>query len=322
MDYKDYYKILGVDKQASEKDIKKAYRKLATKYHPDKNPDDKAAEEKFKEITEAYEVLSDPEKRKKYEQLGANWEAFQQSGYDPTQFAQGSPFGRGGGGHTFVFEGDPSEFFGGGGSSFFETFFGGHNGAAGDPFEAFMNQRRGGGRRASTAYAGQDLQAEMDITLQEAYQGSSRTFSLNGENLRIKIKPGAYDGQKLRLKGKGRPGVNGGPAGDLYLVLKVIPQNDLQRDGDNLIYEREIDLYTAVLGGQISIPTLSGKVNMKIPEGTNSGSVLRLKGKGMPKTGTPDKYGDLLVKIKVDLPKNLSEAERKGFEELRALARK
>ncbi|MCB0634073.1 MAG: J domain-containing protein [Saprospiraceae bacterium] len=320
MDYKDYYKILGVDKQASDKDIKKAYRKLATKYHPDKNPDNKAAEDKFKEITEAYEVLSDPEKRKKYEQLGANWEAFQQSGFDPSQYQQGSPFGRGAGGHTFVFEGDPSEFFGGGGSSFFETFFGGHNGS--DPFEAFMHQRRGGGgRRANTAYAGQDLQAELEITLKEAYQGSSRTFTLNGQNLRIKIKPGAYDGQKLRLKGKGNPGVNGGPAGDLYIVLKVIPQADLQRDGDNLVYEKEIDLYTAVLGGQLSIPTMSGQVNMRIPEGTNPGATLRLKGKGMPKSGKHDQYGDLLVKIKVQMPKNLSEAERKGFEELRKLAR-
>lgn len=316
MDYKDYYQILGVDKQASEKEIKKAYRKLATKYHPDKNPDDKAAEEKFKEITEAYEVLSDPEKRKKYEQLGANWEAFQQSGFDPSQFQQGSgPFGDGG--HTFVFEGDPSEFFGAGGSSFFETFFGGHNGA--DPFSEFMHRRNGGGRRARAAYAGQDLQAEMDITLQEAYHGSSRTFTLNGQNLRIKIKPGAFDGQKLRLKGKGNPGVNGGPAGDLYLILRMVPQAGWQREGDHLIFEKEIDLYTAVLGGKVSVPTMGGNVNMTIPAGTNPGATLRLKGKGMPKTGTPDQYGDLLVKIKVEIPKNLSETERKKFEELRAL---
>lgn len=316
MDYKDYYNILGVDKQASEKEIKKAYRKLATKYHPDKNPEDKAAEEKFKEITEAYEVLSDPEKRKKYEQLGANWEAFQQSGFDPSQFQQGGgPFG--GGGHTFVFEGDPSEFFGGGGSSFFETFFGGHNGA--DPFGEFMRQRNGGGRRARAAYAGQDLQAEMDITLQEAYHGSSRTFTLNGQNLRIRIKPGAYDGQKLRLKEKGRPGVNGGPAGDLYLILKIVPQAGWQREGDDLIYEKEIDLYTAVLGGKVSIPTMGSDVKMTIPAGTNPGATLRLKGKGMPKSTTPDQYGDLLVKIKVEIPKNLSEAERRKFEELRAL---
>lgn len=318
MQYKDYYQVLGVDKQASEKEIKKAYRKLATKYHPDKNPDDKAAEEKFKEITEAYEVLSDPEKRKKYEQLGANWEAFQQSGFDPNQFQGGNPFGQGGG-HTFVFEGDPSDFFGGdGGSSFFEMFFGRGTQGKTDPFEAFMNQQgRGRGGRARTAYAGQDLQAEMEITLEEAYHGSSRTFAINGENLRIKIKPGAYDGQKLRLKGKGRPGMNGGPKGDLYILLKIIPDARFQREGDHLIYEQEVDLYTALLGDKLSIPALGGTVNMRIPEGTSPDALLRLKGKGMPKYGKADEYGDLLVRIKVKFPKKLSEAEREAFEALR-----
>lgn len=312
MQYKDYYKTLGVDKQASEKEIKKAFRKLAARYHPDKNPDDKAAEEKFKEVNEAYEVLSDPEKRKKYEQLGANWEAFQQSGYDSSQFQRGGPFGQGGG-RTFVFEGDPSEFFGG--SSFFETFFGGGGGS--DPFEAFTQQRSGQGRRARAAYPGQDLQAEMDITLEDAYHGASRTFAINGQNLRIKIKPGAYDGQKLRLKGKGRPGVQGGPKGDLYIILKLAPHPYFQRDGDNLLYEKEVDLYTALLGDQINVPTLSGTVSMRIPEGTNPGALLRLKGKGMPRYGKSKQYGDLLVRIKVNFPKKLSEAERKAFEELR-----
>jgi curved DNA-binding protein len=312
MQYKDYYNILGVEKQASDKEIKKAYRKLATKYHPDKNPDDKAAEDKFKEITEAYEVLSDPEKRKKYEQLGSNWEAFQQSGFDPNQYQQGNPYGQGGG-HTFVFEGDPSEFF--------ETFFGRGTQGRTDPFEAFMGQRGGRssrGGRARTAYAGQDIQAEMDITLEEAYHGSSRTFSINGENLRIKIKPGAYNGQKLRLKGKGNPGVNGGPRGDLYILLKLTPDARFTREENNLIYEKEVDLYTALLGDQISIPTLSGVVNMRIPEGTSPGSLLRLKGKGMPIYGKANQYGDLLVRIKVKFPQQLSEAERKAFEALRA----
>lgn len=321
MQYKDYYQILGVDKQASEKEIKKAYRKLATKYHPDKNPDDKAAEEKFKEITEAYEVLSDPEKRKKYEQLGANWEAFQQSGFDPSQFqGRGNPFGQGGG-HTFVFEGDPSEFFGGGGggSSFFDLFFGQGTQGKTDPFEAFMNQRggRGSGGRARAAYAGQDLQAEMEVTLLEAYQGSSRTFTINGDSLRIKIKPGAYDGQKLRLKGKGNPGVNGGPSGDLYIVLKITPDPRFQREGNNLIYEQQVDLYTALLGGKINVPALGGAVSMRIPESTNPDALLRLKGKGMPVYGENDQYGDLLVRIKVNFPKKLSDAERKAFEALR-----
>lgn len=315
MQYKDYYDILGVEKQASDKEIKKAYRKLATKYHPDKNPDDKAAEEKFKEITEAYEVLSDPEKRKKYEQLGSNWEAFQQSGFDPNQYQQANPFGQGGG-HTFVFEGDPSEFFGGnGGSSFFETFFGRGTQGRTDPFEAFMGQRGG---RARTAYAGQDIQAEMDITLEEAFHGGSRTFSINGESLRIKIKPGAYDGQKLRLKGKGNPGMNGGPRGDLYILLKMNPDSRFTREENNLIYEKEVDLYTALLGDQISIPTLSGAVNLRIPEGTSPGSLLRLKGKGMPVYGKTDQFGDLLVRVKVKFPQQLSEAERTAFEKLKA----
>ncbi|PHN04454.1 DnaJ C-terminal domain-containing protein [Flavilitoribacter nigricans] len=317
MQYKDYYQILGVDKKATEKEIKKAYRKLATKYHPDKNPDDKAAEEKFKEITEAYEVLSDSEKRKKYEQLGANWEAFQQSGFDPNQYQQGNPFGQGGG-HTFVFEGDPSEFFGGGGgSSFFDMFFGQGTQDKTDPFEAFMHQRGGRGGRSRAAYTGQDLQAEMDITLEEAYKGSSRTFTVNGDNLRIKIKPGAYDGQKLRLKGKGNPGVNGGQNGDLYIVLRINPDPRFNREGDNLVIEQEVDLYTALLGDQISIPTMTGSVNMRIPEGTSPGALLRLKGKGMPVYGKTDQYGDLLVRINVNFPKKLSDAERKAFEALR-----
>lgn len=316
MQYKDYYQILGVGKEASDKDIKKAYRKLATQYHPDKNPDNKVAEEKFKEINEAHAVLSDPEKRKKYDQLGSNWDAFEKSGFDPNQFQHGRSYGQGG--RTFVFKDDPSDFFEG--SSFFETFFGrGQEGP--DPFEVFMRQQGGRGGRARTAYAGQDLQAELEISLEEAYQGSSRTFGLNGENLRIKIKAGAYDGQKLRLKGKGNPGVNGGPNGDLYIVLRIVPHPLFQREGNDLIIEKEVDLYTAVLGEQISIPTLGGPVTMRIPQGTNPGALLRLKGKGMPQSGHPDQQGDLLVRIKVQLPKKLSEAERKHFEELRQLAK-
>ncbi len=314
MQYKDYYEILGLDKKASEKDIKKAYRKLANQYHPDKNPGNKAAEEKFKEITEAYEVLSDADKRRKYDALGANWQAYQQGGFDWPQFAgQGGPHGA----RTFRFEGDPSEFFGrsgrGGFSDFFNMFFGGE---AEDPFSRF----RGGGHRRM-AHQGRDLQAELHIGLIDAYQGGSRTFELQGEKLRIHIKPGAFDGQKLRIKGKGSSGLNGGPAGDLYLILRIFPDARFQREGDNLIYEAAIDLYTAVLGGSIEAPTLSGNVKITIPQGAEPGQTLRLKGKGMPRYEKPGQYGDLLVKLNIQMPKYLSEEEKRLFERLRELAR-
>ncbi len=311
MKYKDYYKILGVEKNATQKDIKKAYRKLAAQYHPDKNPGDKGAEEKFKEINEAHEVLSDPEKRKKYEQLGADWEMYQQTGYDPTQ-QRGRTGTSGSGGRTYYFEGDPSEFFGQGGesgfSSFFEQFFG-----SGAGF--------GEGRRThrQRTFKGHDLQAEMELTLEEAYRGSSRMFELNGQKMRIKIKPGAKDGQTLRLKGKGGAGPNGGPSGDLYLTLKIRPHPVFTREGNNLSLEHTIDLYTAVLGGKIEVPTISGRVKMNIPESTSLNAVLRLKGKGMPLPQSPDQYGDLFVKINVEIPAQLSPEQVRLFEKLREL---
>lgn len=308
MKYKDYYKILGVSKDASQKDIKKAYRKLASKYHPDKNSGDKAAEEKFKEINEANEVLSDPEKRKKYDVLGENWTAYQQGGGDWEQYANRGRGRRGpGGGQTFHFEGDPSEFFGSGGhSSFFDMFFG--EGAG----------RGGQGRRRQAAFRGRDVEAEMPITLLEAYQGSKRTFELGGKKMRITIKPGAYDGQRLRLKGKGQPGVNGGPAGDLYIVLKLQPDPRFRREGDNLVVEKKIDLYTAILGGKVEVPTMSGSVKLTVPKGSESGKTLRLRGKGMPKYGKTS-HGDLLVKLNVTMPKNLTAEEERLFQQLREL---
>jgi curved DNA-binding protein len=307
MEYKDYYKILGVDKSATSKEIKKAYRKLAAKYHPDKTQGDKAAEEKFKEVNEANEVLSDSEKREKYDTLGANWQAYDQAGGDWRQYAQQQ---QPGGQNTHYYEGDPSEFFGGQGSdngfsSFFEQFFGGR-GTGG-----FSN----GNQRSSRGFTGSDIEAELPITLLEAYQGGKRTFELNGQKLRITIKPGSYDGQKLKIKGKGQVGANGGKKGDLYINLRVQPDSRFQRKGNDLWVTKTIDLYTAILGGKIEIPTLTGTVKMSVPKGTDNGKTLRLKGKGMPINGTKS-FGDLMVKIQVVLPKNLSVEEEGLFKKL------
>ncbi len=314
MQYKDYYKLLGVDEKASEKEIKKAYKKLALKYHPDKNPDNKEAEEKFKEINEAYQVLSDAEKRKKYDELGANWEAYQQTGgqgFDWSQYAGGQ---RPGGGQTFYYEGDPSEFFGQGSgrsgfSDFFEAFFGGG-------FEESFSGRQG--RRQRRRPQGQDVQAELPITLEEAYHGRAKVFEINGQKLRIQIKPGAYDGQKLKLKGKGQA-LSGGRPGDLYLILRIKPHPEFEREGDNLMYEHQLDLFTAVLGGKETIPTMNGPVNISVKPGTDPGKVLRLRGKGMPKHKQPGQHGDLLVTINVQMPKDLSDEERSLFEQLRSM---
>mgnify|MGYP001813211898 CR=1 FL=1 len=305
MDYKDYYKILGVQKNALAKDIKKAYRKLAAKYHPDKNPNDKTAEEKFKEINEANEVLSDKEKREKYDALGSNWEAYKNTGDDWRDYANRANQRKR---NTRYSQGDPSDFFGQGGenfSSFFETFFGGNRSA----------------REQKTAYSGGDTQAEMPITLLEAYQGSKRTFEIHNENLRINIKPGSYDGQQLKIKGKGQPGVRGGNRGDLYIILRVQENPRFQRKMDDLLYNASIDLYTAILGGKIDIPTLTGTLKVTVPKGSETGKTLRIKGKGMPKYAKPTTHGDLLVRLKVKLPSYLTREEEELFKKLQDMNR-
>ncbi|RMG16544.1 MAG: J domain-containing protein [Bacteroidetes bacterium] len=312
MDYKDYYKILGVEKTASQDEIKKAYRKLAVKYHPDKNEGDKAAEEKFKEISEAYEVLSDPEKRKQYDQLGANWKQYQQAGFN-----RGG--GRGGDGtYYYEFQGDPSEFFGGGESGFsdfFEAFFG-----------AGRRQRRrsGAGRGAGRGYGFEDfayeqppadLSGTVNISLYEAYHGTERIIEVEGKKIRIKIKPGAYTGLKLKVKGKGQKGASG-KAGDLYLTIQVAPDPKYQLKGNDLYTTLHVDLFKALLGGKVSMDTLSGKVNLTLKPGTQNGQQLRLKGKGMPVYGKTGKYGDLYVTIQVDIPKHLTEEQKKLVKQL------
>lgn len=311
MEYKDYYKILGVSKKASQDEIKKAYRKLAVKYHPDKNPDNKEAEEKFKDIGEAYEVLKDPEKRKRYDELGANWKHYQhqQQGASGGGF-DWSQFGGGRGGTYTTFEGDPGDLFGNSGfSDFFESFFGG--------FDSRQSQSQR--NQAYGTFKGQDYEAQATITLEEAYHGTSRILNLNNKKIRIKLKPGITDGQVLRIKGKGAPGISGGPAGDLYLKVQVEKHRTFERKGNDLYVDVPVDLYTAVLGGKTNISTMKGKVSATIPKGTQNGKILRLKGLGMPDYRNNTHYGNLYASINIMIPKDLGPEETRLFEKLRAL---
>ncbi len=311
MEFKDYYKILGVDKSATQDEIKKAYRKLAMKYHPDRNSGNKSAEEKFKEITEANEVLSDPEKRKKYDTLGANWKQYQHAGtgFDDF-FSQFGGAGRGGR-TTYEFSGDLGDLFGGMGggfSDFFESFFGGggRRTKGGFGYQGFQSQP-----------AGVDVEADLNITLEEAFNGSERQISVDGKKLKIKINAGTKDGQKLRLRGLGKSRSSNGNKGDLYLNIHILQHPFYEIKDDELYYNLDIDLYTAVLGGKEKIKTLDGKtISINIPEGTESEKILKLKGLGLPKNYG---RGDLFVKIHVTVPKNLSREEKELFKKLKSL---
>lgn len=293
---KDYYSILGLSKTATDDEIKKAFRKLAVKYHPDKNAGKKEAEEKFKDINEAYEVLSDAEKRRKYDRYGENW-----SKVDETQYRQSSP----GGGQTY-YEGDASTFFD-------------EEGDYGNIFESFFRRAGGGnGRRRTGKYKGQDLLANLPMTLEEAFHGTARVFDVNGEKLRIQLKPGAYDGQVIKLTGKGEKGVNGGANGDMYITIRVQPNAVYQREGNLIRQPLQIDLFEAVLGGEKEVQTLAGKLKLKIPAGTQNGKLLRIKGKGMPVYDRPGQFGDLLLEITVKLPENLTEDQKQLFQQLQS----
>jgi curved DNA-binding protein len=306
MEFKDYYKIIGVDKNASQDEIKKAYRKLAMKYHPDRNQDNKKAEEKFKQVTEANEVLSDPEKRKKYDSLGSNWKQYQSQGQGFDDFY--SNYGSAGGGTQYSYSGNLDDLFGNisGFSDFFESFFG----RSGSP----------GGQQSRRSRKGQDFEATLYIPLIEVYNGANKEISIGGKRVRVKIAQGTKDGKKLRLKGLGNEGMNGGEKGDLYLTLKIEKDPYFELDGNNLFYDLYVDLYTAVLGGKKQVITLGGKtINITIPKGTDSGKVLRLKGLGFPTLENSKIYGDLLIRIKVELPQNLTKEEKELFEKLASI---
>ncbi|NWF50942.1 MAG: J domain-containing protein [Ignavibacteriaceae bacterium] len=311
MEFKDYYKILGVEKSATQDEIKKAYRKLAMKFHPDRNPGNKSAEEKFKEITEANEVLSDPEKRKKYDTLGANWKQYQHTGTGFDDFFSQFGGARRSGGTSYEFYGDLGDLFGGMGggfSDFFESFFGesGRRTRSGFGSQGFQDQP-----------AGVDVEADLNITLEEAFNGSERQINIDGKKLKIKIAPGTKDGQKLRLKGLGRSRTVNGNKGDLYLNIHILQHPFYEIKDDDLYYNLDVDLFTAVLGGEEKIKTLDGKtISINIPEGTESENILRLKGLGLTKNYG---RGDLFVKVHVNNPKHLSKEEKELFKKLKSI---
>lgn len=293
MEFIDYYKLLGVDKGAGDEEIKKAYRRLARKMHPDLNPNDKEAHIKFQQINEANEVLGDPEKRKKYDQYGKDWKHADQ--FEQQRQQQGPQYQyRGGDAYEGMDEGDFS--------SFFESMFG---------------QRRSSGGQAK--FRGQDYNAELHLSLTEAMATHPKVLTVNGKNIRITIPAGVENGQVIKLKGYGAPGVNGGPAGDLYISFVIAPHPVFKRAGNDLYTTASIDLYTAVLGGEVTIDTLDGKVKVKVNPGTQNGAKLRLKGKGFPLYKKEGEHGDLYISWEIKLPVKLSEREKELFTELQQL---
>jgi molecular chaperone DnaJ/curved DNA-binding protein len=337
MDYRDYYKVLGVARDAAEKDIRAAYRKLARQYHPDVNPGNADAESRFKEINEAYQVLSDPEKRQKYDRFGRDWERYQQTaatGRQEPDFAR-------------WYTGDPSRVRvereasdGGGFSDFFRVLFGNQSGPRGAaPSASRVRTERGA-----------DMEQEVEVSLEEAFHGATRTLQFDSQTdcpecggvgiqqsrlcetcrgrgvvadrrrLEVRIPPGVYDGARVRLAGKGSPGVGGAPAGDLYLRVRLAPQSTFEQQGADVHARVPSDLYTLLLGGEVEVPTPSGrKVALTVPPGTDNGKVFRLRGQGMPVLGNPSKRGDLYVAVEARLPNGLSDREKELFRELREI---
>jgi curved DNA-binding protein len=296
MAFIDYYKVLGIEKNATEKDIKSAYRKQARKYHPDVNPNDNEAHKKFQEVNEANEVLSDPEKRKKYDQYGKDWkhaDQFESAGQSQSYSSQG-------GGRQSYGGFEDQDY-----SDFFSSMFGG----------GFQ----GGGRRSQTKYKGQDFNAELKLNLRDVYQSHQQTITVNGKNLRITIPAGIENGQTIKIKGHGGPGMNGGPNGDLYITFAIPNDPDFKRVGNDLYKTVDLNLYTAVLGGEITIETMSGKVKLKVAPETQNGTKVKLKGKGFPKYKSDDHFGDLYITYNIKIPTNLTEKQKELFRELSKL---
>jgi curved DNA-binding protein len=294
MEFIDYYKVLGVDKSATQDEIKKAYRKLARKYHPDLNPNDKEAEKKFKQINEANEVLGNPENRKKYDKYGKDWQHAE--AYEKARAQQQS-----GGQGAYTYE--SSNFGDADYSDFFESLFGG-----------------GFGKRSSSrGFKGEDYRAEMQIHIRDAWQTHKKTFNFNGKDLRITVPAGISDGQEIKLKGYGGKGVNGGPDGDLFIVFKIINDTAFKRVGDDLYKTINLDLYTAVLGGELTVDTFDGKAKINIKAGTSNGTKMRLKGKGFPVYKKEGQFGNLILTFNIEIPQNLSDREKELFNELAKL---
>ena len=302
MAFIDYYKILGIDKTATDADIKKAYRKLARKYHPDLNPDNKEAEQKFKEVNEANEVLSHPENRKKYDQYGENWQhskefekAQQQRQYQRSSGQQGG--------------------FGG-----FEGFSGG--GDYSDFFESMFGNRASGGRSRTAAFKGGDYNAELHLDLKDVYTTQKRELTINGKKIRLTIPAGVENGQVIKISGMGAEGANGGPKGDLYITFTIANNTKFKLDKHNLHSTVDLDLYSAILGGEITVDTFDGKVKLKVLPGTQNGTKVKLKGKGFPVYKKEGVFGDLYISYQIVIPTNLSEKEKELFEELAKLRAK
>lgn len=307
MAFIDYYSILGLDKKASGDDIKKAYRKLARKYHPDVNPNDTEAQRKFQQVNEANEVLSDPEKRKKYDEYGENWKHAEEYEKARQQQARNGGFagyenfggfGADGGSYSYSFAGgdDGGEF-----SDFFESLFGS------------KGTHRGG---RSRGFKGQDYSAELHLTLREAAETHKQTLAVNGKNIRITVPAGVADGQVIKLPKQGGQGMNGGPEGDLYITFVIAEDSDLKRLGDDLYTTVRLDLYTAVLGGDTMVDILSGKVKLKVKPETQNGTKVRLKGKGFPVYKKEGQYGDLYITYSIEIPTGLNDEQKALFVKL------